>query len=44
MAGQGGLGDVVAPPDFAGNQRVYLSFVEAGPSGTSGAALGYGTL
>ena len=31
-------------PDFAGNQRVYLSFAEAGPNGTSGAALGYGTL
>ena len=30
-AGQGGLGDVVAHPDFAGNQRVYLSFAEAGP-------------
>ena len=42
--GQGGLGDVVVHPDFAGNQRVYLSFVEAGPDGTSGAALGYGRL
>jgi glucose/arabinose dehydrogenase len=31
-------------PDFAGNHRVYLSFVESGPNGTSGAALGYGTL
>ena len=44
VAGQGGLGDVVADPDFAGNQRVYVSFVEAGPNGTSGAALGYGRL
>lgn len=44
VAGQGGLGDVVAHPDFAGNRRVYLSFVEAGEGGTSGAALGYGTL
>jgi glucose/arabinose dehydrogenase len=44
VAGQGGLGDVVPHPDFAGNQRVYLSFVEAGPNGTSGAMLGYGTL
>jgi glucose/arabinose dehydrogenase len=44
VAGQGGLGDVVASPDFAGNRRVYLSFVEAGPNRTSGAALGYGTL
>jgi glucose/arabinose dehydrogenase len=44
VAGQGGLGDVVAHPDFAGNRRVYLSYAEAGPDGTSGAALGYGTL
>jgi len=44
VAGQGGLGDVMPHPDFAGNHRVYLSFVEAGPNGTSGAALGYGTL
>ena len=26
VAGQGGLGDVVAHPGFAGNQRVYLSY------------------
>ena len=44
VEGQGGLGDVVVHPDFAGNQRVYLSFVEAGPGGTSGAAVGYGRL
>ena len=43
-AGQGGLGDVMPHPDFAGNQRVYLSYVEGGPNGTSGAVLGYGTL
>lgn len=43
-AGQGGLGDVMPHPDFAGNQRIYLSYVEGGPNGTSGAALGYGTL
>ena len=42
--GQGGLGDVAVHPGFAGNQRVYLSFVEAGAGGTSGAALGYGRL
>jgi aldose sugar dehydrogenase len=30
--------------DFAGNNRVYLSFVEPGPDGTSGAAIGYGRL
>jgi glucose/arabinose dehydrogenase len=44
VAGQGGLGDVVVHPGFAGNQRVYLSYAEAGPAGTSGAALGYGRL
>ena len=43
-AGQGGLGDVVAHPDFAGNQRVYLSFVEGGSGRTSGAVVGYGRL
>ena len=43
VAGQGGLGDVVADPDFAGNRRIYLSFVERGEGGT-GAALGHGTL
>ena len=44
VAGQGGLGDVMPHPDFAGNRRVYLSYVEGGPNGTSGAALGYGRL
>ena len=44
VAGQGGLGDVVASPDFAGNRRIYLTYAEPGPNGTSGAVLGYGTL
>ena len=44
VEGQGGLAEVVAHPDFAGNQRIYLSFSEAGPNGTSGAAVGYGRL
>jgi glucose/arabinose dehydrogenase len=44
VEGQGGLADVVVDPGFAGNQRVYLSFVEADPNGTSGGALGYGRL
>jgi aldose sugar dehydrogenase len=44
VEGQGGLAEVVVHPDFAGNQRVYLSFPEAGPNGTSGAAVGYGRL
>ncbi len=44
VGGQGGLGDVVASPDFAGNRRIYLTYAEPGPNGTAGAALGYGTL
>jgi glucose/arabinose dehydrogenase len=44
VEGQGGLAEVVAHPEFARNQRVYLSFPEAGPDGTSGAAIGYGRL
>ena len=44
VAGQGGLGDVAVHPEFVVNRRVYLSFVEAGPGETSGAAVGYGTL
>lgn len=44
VAGQGGLGDVVAHPNFADNRRVYLSYVEAGSNGTSGAVVGYGRL
>lgn len=41
-AGQGGLADVVLHPDFISNQLVYLSYVEPGPDGTSGAAVGRG--
>jgi glucose/arabinose dehydrogenase len=44
VQGQGGLAEVVAHPNFAGNQRIYLSFPEAGPNGTSGATVGYGRL
>jgi glucose/arabinose dehydrogenase len=44
VEGQGGLAEVAVHPDFAANQRVYLSFPEAGPNGTSGAAVGYGRL
>jgi glucose/arabinose dehydrogenase len=44
VQGQGGLADVVAHPGFAGNQRIYLSFSEAGANGASGAAVGYGRL
>jgi glucose/arabinose dehydrogenase len=38
--GQGGLGDVVLHPRFAQNRLVYLSWVEAGPNDTRGAAVG----
>jgi aldose sugar dehydrogenase len=37
--GQGGFGDVVAHPDFAGNGLVYLSWAEAGDGG-AGAVVG----
>lgn len=40
--GQNGLLDVVAHPNFASNRSIYLSFVEPGPNGTSGLAVGYG--
>ena len=42
-AGQGGLGDVVAHPDYARNGLVYLSYVEAGAGG-KGAVVGRGRL
>ena len=38
--GQGGLGDVIVHPDFAQNQLVYLSWVEAGDGNSRGAAVG----
>jgi glucose/arabinose dehydrogenase len=44
VEGQGGLAEVVAHPDFAGNHRIYLSYPESGPNGTSGAVVGYGRL
>jgi len=37
--GQGGLGDIVLHPGFEDNQRVYLSYAEAGEGGTAGAAV-----
>lgn len=39
-AGQGGLGDVVLHPEYGDNKLVYLSWVEAGSGGTSGAVVG----
>lgn len=44
VAGQGGLGDVVVDPGFAGTRRIYLTFVEKAADGRSGAVLGHGTL
>lgn len=38
--GQGGLGDVVASPRFAEDGLIYLSWAEAGPDDTRGAAVG----
>jgi hypothetical protein len=38
--GQGGLGDVAVAPDFARSGLVYLTWAEAGPGDTRGAALG----
>ena len=37
--GQGGLGDVALDPGFAKNRLVYLSYAEAGPDDTRGAAV-----
>ncbi len=38
--GQGGFGDIVLAPDFATNNIVYLSWVEAGENDTRGAVVG----
>ena len=42
--GQGGLLDVVLDPDFARNQRVWLSYAEPGPDDTAGTAVATATL
>lgn len=42
--GQGGFGDVVLGPDFASDNMLYLSWIEAGESDTRGAVVGRGTL
>jgi glucose/arabinose dehydrogenase len=41
---QGGLGDIILAPDFADNNMVYLSWIEAGDAGTRGAVVGRATL
>lgn len=38
--GQGGMGDVIASPDFARTGRIYLSWAEAGDKDKRGAAVG----
>ena len=38
-AGQGGLGDLALHPDFASNQWLYFSYVEAGESHLQGAVM-----
>ncbi len=42
--GQGGLLDVVLAPDFAGSQRIYLSYAEPGKDGSAGSAVAMATL
>jgi len=42
--GQGGFGDVVLGPDYANDNMVYLSWIEAGKSGTRGAVVGRAVL
>lgn len=42
--GQGGLGEVAVAPDFARSGLVYLTWAEAGPGDTRGAAMGRGRL
>ncbi|MDF1793652.1 MAG: PQQ-dependent sugar dehydrogenase [Thalassobaculaceae bacterium] len=43
-AGQGGLLDVVAHPDFAANRRLYFSYSERRDDGRTGTAIAHGTL
>jgi glucose/arabinose dehydrogenase len=43
-AGQGGLLDVVAHPDFADNRRLYFSYSERRGDGLTGTAIAHGTL
>lgn len=42
--GQGGLGDVIAHPDFAQNKLIYLSYAEKGDGDNRGAAVARATL
>lgn len=38
--GQGGFGDVIVGPEFAGDRMIYLSWVETGQNDTRGAVVG----
>ena len=42
--GQGGFGDIILHPDYATNQRVYMSYVEADSDGNRGSVVAYATL
>ena len=42
--GQGGLLDVAPSPDFANDQRIYLTYAEAGDNGRAGTAAAMGKL
>ena len=44
VEGQGGLLDVLASPDFAGNQQVFISYSKDGPNGSSYTAVDAGRL
>ncbi len=44
VGGQGGLGDVILSPTYAADRRIYLSWVEGAPDGTSGAVVGHAVL
>lgn len=43
-AGQGGLADIIASPDFPSDRTVYLSWVEGDGSGRTGGVVGKATL
>lgn len=44
MIGQGGFGDVLIAPDFASNNTIWISYMEAGADNTCGSAVARTTL
>ncbi len=44
MIGQGGFGDVLIAPDFASNNTIWISYVDAGADNTCGSAVAHATL